>query len=357
MRTGKFMESGLVESESAQKRTPLHLAQHRGFSRLIDCEIVLYLFQKVWSLAMSERVLVRQMGQLSNLITPQGTMKTVGASSEGLILEEHASPTAELPDFQFLTHTIGVGRTPVPFSMFWKENGLEKAAPVGNGTLFLSTAQLQAGVRWTGHMRMDVLSIGIPTMEQALPGPFTRPPVELITIKAADPDFVLQHLLTALRTEFQREEPSGKLLLESIAYAASVYLAQRYGSSPLRLPVYRQGLSRERMSRLVDFIEAHLETNLSVLKLSEVACLSPYHCGRMFKRSMGCSLHHYVTTRRIERAKSLLRSTTTSLSEIALSIGFQDQSQFTTAFKRHLRLTPGRYRYDLGLELPTEESH
>ena len=110
---------------------------------------------------MTERVVVRQMGQLSNLITPQGTMKTVGTSSEGLILEEHVSPTAELPDFQFLTHTIGVGHTTTPFSMFWKENGLEKAAPVGNGTLFLSTAKLQAGVRWTGLMRMDVLSIGI----------------------------------------------------------------------------------------------------------------------------------------------------------------------------------------------------
>jgi len=306
---------------------------------------------------MTERVVVRQMGQLSNLITPQGTMKTVGASSDGLILEEHASPTAELPDFQFLTHMIGVGRTPTPFSMFWKENGLEKAAPVGNGTLFLSTAKPQTGVRWTGLMRMDVLSIGIPTMEQALPEPFTRPLVELVTIKAADPDLVLQHLLTALRTEFQREEPSSKLLLESIANAASLYLAQRYGSFPLRLPVYRQGLSRERMARLVDFIEAHLETNLSVYKLSEVACLSPYHCGRMFKRSMGCSLHHYVTRRRIERAKSLLRSTTSSLSEIALLSGFQDQSQFTTAFKRNLRLTPRRYRYDLGLEPPTEESH
>jgi hypothetical protein len=164
---------------------------------------------------MTERVVVRQMGQLSNLTTPQGTMKTVGTSSEGLILEEHVSPTAELPDFQFLTHTIGVGHTTTPFSMFWRENGLEKAAPVGNGTLFLSTAKLQAGVRWTGLMRMDVLSIGIPTMEQALPEPFTRPPVELVTIKAAAPDLVLQHLLTALRIEFQRQEPSGKLLLEA----------------------------------------------------------------------------------------------------------------------------------------------
>lgn len=129
--------------------------------------------------------------------------------------------------------------------------------------------------------------------------------VELVTIKAADPDLVLQHLLTAPRIEFQREEPSGKLLLESLGNAASLYLAQRYGSSPLRLPVYRQGLSRERTLRLVDFIEAHLETNLSVLELSEVACLSPYHCGRIFKRSMGCSLHQYVTTRRIERGRTV----------------------------------------------------
>lgn len=214
--------------------------------------------------------------------------------------------------------------------------------------MFLSTAKLQCGVRWTGQMQMDVLSIGIPTIEQALPEPFARPQVELVTLKAAEPDVVLQHLLAALRAEFQRKEPSGMLLLESLTNATSVYLAQRYGSSPVRLPVYRQGLSRERMSRLIDLIEAHLESNLSVLELSAVACLSPYHCGRMFKRSMGCSLHQYVTTRRIERAKSLLRFTTRSLSDIALSVGFQDQSQFTTAFKRRLRLTPGRYRHDLG---------
>jgi AraC family transcriptional regulator len=63
-----------------------------------------------------------------------------------------------------------------------------------------------------------------------------------------------------------------------------------------------------------------------------------------FQHSMGESVHRYVTSRRIERAQVLLRTGILSLPEIAETVGFSDQSHFTTVFKRHLQVTPSAYR-------------
>lgn len=300
---------------------------------------------------MADRIVIRRQGILSDLTIPHGTVRLLSADTvaEDIVLEEHESPPGEFPDSQFLSHMIGIGKVSVPCSMFWKENGLEKTGSLRPGSVFLSTAGLQTGVRWGGYLQMLALSIGIQAMERALPEPFTKRPIELIVLRAGEPDPMLEYLVGALSFEFGRHEPSGRLVLESLGNATAFYLAQRYGVSPPRIPTYRSGLSRERMSRVIDYIETHLEGNLSVMELSGVACLSPYHFGKMFKRSMGQSLHQYVRTRRIQRAKTLLSSHALSLSEIAATVGFQDQSQFTTIFRRSECVTPGAYRRVLGV--------
>jgi AraC-like DNA-binding protein len=62
--------------------------------------------------------------------------------------------------------------------------------------------------------------------------------------------------------------------------------------------------------------------------------------------------HQYVITRRLERAKSLLSSRTLPLADIALTVGFQDQSQFTAVFKHHVGITPSTYaRITSGLKV------
>ena len=80
---------------------------------------------------------------------------------------------------------------------------------------------------------------------------------------------------------------------------------------------------------------------------ADIACLSPCHFSRSFKQAMGIGPHRYVTQRRIERAKALLRGGGPgdgSLAAIALAVGFGEQSHFTTAFRRETGVTPGRYR-------------
>ena len=84
----------------------------------------------------------------------------------------------------------------------------------------------------------------------------------------------------------------------------------------------RRGRGRVRSWAVIEYINTYLASDLSVTELAGVACLSPYHFGKMFKRSMGRTIHQFVTDRRIERAKSLLKSTPLNLLEIAAIVAF-----------------------------------
>jgi AraC family transcriptional regulator len=112
-----------------------------------------------------------------------------------------------------------------------------------------------------------------------------------------------------------------------------------------RLPLpTSQGLSPERLQRVRDYVEAHLDEGLSLTILADIACLSPYHFSRSFKAAAGVGPQRYVIQRRIERAKRLLRQTHEPLALIAQEAGFADQSHLTQMFHRETGVTPGRFR-------------
>ena len=63
-----------------------------------------------------------------------------------------------------------------------------------------------------------------------------------------------------------------------------------------------------------------------------------------FRNAVGTSPNQHLLQRRVEHAKGLLRDGTLSLAEIAATVGFGDQSQFTRTFSRVAGISPGRYR-------------
>jgi AraC family transcriptional regulator len=95
---------------------------------------------------------------------------------------------------------------------------------------------------------------------------------------------------------------------------------------------------------VLDHIEAHLGEELSLAELANIACLSPFHFSRCFKRSVGVGPQRYVTRRRVERARALMRRTDEPLAAIAQALGFADQSHFTQVFRRETGAPPARFR-------------
>jgi AraC family transcriptional regulator len=134
------------------------------------------------------------------------------------------------------------------------------------------------------------------------------------------------------------------ILAEALNTALAVQITRRFVDPTAMLPEPSNGLSSDRMKRVHDYIQAHLDDPLTLTDLGRVACLSPYHFSRSFKQAFGVSPHRYVIKRRIERAKVLLRRTDRPLARVAQEAGFTDQSHLTAEFRRQVGVTPGRFR-------------
>lgn len=108
--------------------------------------------------------------------------------------------------------------------------------------------------------------------------------------------------------------------------------------------VATQGLPWPRVRRVCDFIQDNLNQQLTLLDLSAVVHMSPYHFARLFKQSTGVPPHRFVVGQRIARASILLRDARLSIGEVASLVGFRRPSHFTTAFRRMTGSTPSAYR-------------
>jgi AraC family transcriptional regulator len=108
--------------------------------------------------------------------------------------------------------------------------------------------------------------------------------------------------------------------------------------------VSRGGLASWQKRAVVDYIEAHLGEQVCLVTLAELARLSLHHFCRAFKQSFGIPAHQYQVQRRMEVAKLLLADGTTSITEIALSLGYAQTSSFSNAFRKTTGWTPTVYR-------------
>ena len=106
----------------------------------------------------------------------------------------------------------------------------------------------------------------------------------------------------------------------------------------------RGGLAGWQKNQVRDYIEVHLDDDISLTTLAELARLSPFHFARVFKQSFGLPPQRYLTLRRIERAKELLRQPDLSVTRIGLNVGFSDTSSFSAAFRRETGVTPTDFR-------------
>jgi AraC family transcriptional regulator len=105
-----------------------------------------------------------------------------------------------------------------------------------------------------------------------------------------------------------------------------------------------RALQKWRLKRVVEYVDNHLSGKITLLDLAAVAGLSRMHFAAQFRAATGFRPHEYLLRRRIQRAEELLRLSTMTLVEIALTVGFQTQAHFTTVFKRFVGDTPYQWR-------------
>jgi AraC family transcriptional regulator len=178
--------------------------------------------------------------------------------------------------------------------------------------------------------------------------------IDLDTTGIASPSYLrsfqdplLAEIAYAIASELRVETSGGRLLAETLASSLAARLIQNHfcRSDVRAIPrITPEGLDRRRLSRVLDYISANLEGDLTIDRLASIACLSRFHFARAFKAAVGLSPHRYVSAKRLERAKVLLTRGDRSLVEIALALNFSCQANFTRAFRQVTGQSPSQYR-------------
>lgn len=92
------------------------------------------------------------------------------------------------------------------------------------------------------------------------------------------------------------------------------------------------------------YIEENLYSDLSISTLAQQYNYNEKYLGRLFKNRTGYTIHEYCNYLRLSKAKTLLRSTNLSISQVAAQAGYNNVTYFIRIFKKHTQLSPLQYR-------------
>jgi AraC family transcriptional regulator len=135
--------------------------------------------------------------------------------------------------------------------------------------------------------------------------------------------------------------------LEALSGVLAHELSRVDQQIPREPAMSRGGLAGWQKRAVVDYIEEHLGERVCLSKLAELARLSVHHFCRAFKQSVGVAAHQYQVQRRMEVAKLLLADRMTSVTDVALTLGYAQTSSFSSAFRKTTGWTPTLYRREL----------
>lgn len=198
-------------------------------------------------------------------------------------------------------------------------------------------------IRWTGDTSQCV-SVGLPaaTLRQL----FGAAPIQLDAKNGPIYGVYDSHVMdlgTRLKLQAESGAPFGPSYAQGLSIALSAYIAQRFNPQTVKEPSVTS-LSSAQRTLLLDYIERNLGNDLSIVNLSGLLGYTPDHFSRLFRRAFDITPHRYITQRRVEKAKSMLRDTQQTLTNVALACGFSSQAHLSVIFKRFAGTTPGDYR-------------
>ena len=293
------------------------------------------------------RIEVLEGGHAVPLVVEAPLLSSSHIAWEGILLEEHSTPTQQTQLRQPRTIFLAL-HTGAALQQDWRDEGKTFRTLTTPGSVHLLTPGPERSLSHRNQLDCIVLSIEPGYVHRALEDSPRSEGIELIErFASADPQ--IERMVKALRAETRAGAPTGTLFGQSIATALAIYLAQRYSSSPLALRSYRGGMPRTRLNRVLEYIAAELQEDLSLAVLAEIAGMNLYYFSRLFKQSTGLSPHRYILEQRIRRAQHFLRTSDMTILEASVRSGFANQGHFTKVFRRFVGVTPTEYRAQSGM--------
>ncbi|MFD9905049.1 helix-turn-helix domain-containing protein [Streptomyces sp. NPDC059063] len=267
-------------------------------------------------------------GQLRHAVVERAVERAVGKGE---------TPPVTTPSM----HLLGI-YTGRPTELRCTAGGMELRGRFHPGQAVIHPAGVPSQPRWTDDAELMLLAVAPERLErmaaeEGARGRFRVEPKFHFT------DPLLTMLVERLVTEFEGPGPADPLYAESLVQAACAVIL-RISTNAGDLSVRDGGLPPRRLAEVLDYIHDNLAARVTLEDLAAVAGISASHFTRAFRASTGESPHRYVTQRRLDRARKALLTTDAPIADIALELGFADQSHLTRTMRQHTGVTPRTLR-------------
>lgn len=260
-----------------------------------------------------------------------------GAWSD-IVIEQHRCPATELQDLAYRQHVL-VLNNGGSLVCEYKYRGRWKSAEKSFGAVSF----FPAGQTFSRRMRTtaEVVYLALDPLIFVRHASDEMPARPEFAEQRHTADPVLLHFAQTLRHASSNDLKHDVLFGSSMALSLARHLLLRYGSggAPSESPA-KDRISPRALKEAKEFMEAHLQSGMTVKQIADAVRISPSHFSRIFKDATGRSPYQYVMELRMSKAKEMLVRHRSSLKEVTYSLGFADQSHFTREFRRTFGTTP-----------------
>jgi AraC family transcriptional regulator len=157
----------------------------------------------------------------------------------------------------------------------------------------------------------------------------------------------LQALIRLLAAEADSGGLSGRLYVDHLAHALALRFLRHREATGSQMYPRSENRPNRALQRVLDRMKAEFATDLDLRTLSAESGYGRTQFLRMFRTATGCSPHQWLTRFRMEQAKTMLKETSRSVIDIALTCGFSTHAHFANTFRKIVGATPSGYRREL----------
>ena len=259
-------------------------------------------------------------------------------------LQHYRYPPDEFSSVCFKQHLIVIHTETSPsVHIEQKVDGQREEGQLGTGDIIVVPAGIPYNAQWDSEHEFILLGLEPDTFAHQALRTVEQDGIELLP-QFAKTDPLIHGIGLALKTELESNGAGGRLYRDSLTNALVPHLLRHYSAQQPDIRILDGGLSRSKLKQVMDYMNDHLAEDLSLEAIAAQAGMSQSHFFSLFRQSTGLSPHQYRLRQRIERAKELLLHSKLSIAEIAIAVGFYDQSHLARHMRRLLGVTPKQLR-------------
>lgn len=276
------------------------------------------------------------------LLTQPPLLTSHSAGWEALYAEHHKQPATEIPEAEFVQHTIVLPLSYVPDAEI-RINGHLEDVELQPNELIVVPAEADY---WAAlHGQTEFFAIALDThyvskVAKQIPG--SDLPKLAPVIGESDP--LIYGTGLSLKAALGNNYPNSRLYVRSLRQTLAVQLLSRHSDRTINPSFSQVKLSPHQLSRTKDYIRAHLSSVIQLQQLAAYLEMNPYSFTQRFYNSVGIKPYQYIIKQRVQKAIWMLKAKGFSISEVASVCGFANSKHLSRVFQAHIGVTPEEFK-------------